>query len=98
MASSLAGTRRSDLVGDWRLDEFGDALTSSSANTIGAYRSDVALFAAWVERSGITSPVGVDRLMVRRYVASLTTRQFAKRTHRSQGGGASPLLLVPAAA
>jgi len=80
MASSLAGTRRSDLAGDWRLDEFADALTSSSANTIAAYCSDVALFAAWVERSGITSPVAVDRLMVRRYVASLTTRQFAKRT------------------
>ncbi len=80
MAVSLAGTRRPDLVGDWKLDEFADALTSSSANTVGAYRSDVLLFAEWVERSGIRSPVGVDRLLLRRYVASLTTRQFAKRT------------------
>jgi site-specific recombinase XerD len=80
MAASLAGARRPDLVGDWRLDEFADALTSSAENTIGAYRSDVLLFAEWVERSGITSPVGVDRLMLRRYVASLTTRQFARRT------------------
>ena len=38
------------------------------------------LFAEWVERSGIISPVDVDRLLLRRYVASLTTRQFAKRT------------------
>ena len=80
MAASFAGTRRPDLVGDWRLDEFVDALTSSSANTIGAYRSDLALFAEWVERSGITSPTDVDRLLLRRYVASLTTRQFAKRS------------------
>ena len=80
MAASLAGTRRPDLVGDWRLDEFADSLTSSSANTVGAYRSDICLFAEWVERSGITSPVGVDRLLLRRYVASLTTRQFAKRS------------------
>ncbi len=80
MAASLAGTRRPDLVGDWRLDEFVDALTSSSANTIGAYRSDLALFAEWVERSGITSPADVDRLLLRRYVASLATRQFAKRS------------------
>jgi len=80
MGASIAGTCRSDLVGDWRLEEFADALTSSSANTIGAYSSDLALFAAWVERSGVTSPVDVDRLVVRRYVASLTTRQFAKRT------------------
>ncbi|MEP7203132.1 MAG: tyrosine recombinase XerC [Ilumatobacteraceae bacterium] len=80
MAASIAGIRRSDLVGEWRIDEFAEALTSSSANTIGAYCSDLSLFAEWVERSGITAPVDVDRLLVRRYVASLTTRQFAKRT------------------
>ena len=80
MAPPLACNRRPDLVGDWKLDEFGDALTSSSANTVGAYRSDVLLFAEWVERSGIGSPSDVDRLLLRRYVASLTTRQFAKRT------------------
>jgi integrase/recombinase XerC len=80
MAASLAGTRRPDLVGDWRLEEFAVALTSSSANTVAAYRSDLSLFAEWVERSGITSPAEVDRMLVRRYVASLTTRQFAKRS------------------
>ena len=80
MAASLAGARRPDLVGDWRLDEFADSLTSSSANTVSAYCSDVFQFAEWVERSGTTSPVDVDRLLLRRYVASLTTRQFAKRT------------------
>jgi integrase/recombinase XerC len=80
MAASLAGVRRPDLVGDWRLAEFVDALTSSATNTVGAYVSDVSLFAAWVERSGVTSPVDVDRMLLRRYVASLTTRQFAKRT------------------
>ncbi len=80
MAASLAGARRPDLVGDWRLDEFADALTSSATNTIDAYRSDLSLFAEWVERSGIHSPVDVDRLLLRRYVSSLATRQFAKRT------------------
>ena len=48
MAASLAGARRPDLVGDWRLDEFADALTGSAANTVGAYRSDLLLFAEWV--------------------------------------------------
>ena len=80
MAASLTRTRRPDLLGDWRLDEFAEALTSSSPNTVGAYRSDLALFAEWVERSGVTSPAEVDRLLLRRYVASLTTRQFAKRS------------------
>ncbi|HEY0520461.1 MAG TPA: tyrosine-type recombinase/integrase [Ilumatobacteraceae bacterium] len=80
MAASLAGARRPDLIGDWRLDEFADALTGSSPNTVGAYRSDLSLFAEWVERSGVTTPVEVDRVLLRRYVASLTTRQFAKRS------------------
>ena len=52
MAASLAGARRPDLVGDWRLDEFADALTSSSANTVGAYCSDLYLFAEWVAALG----------------------------------------------
>ncbi len=80
MAVPLAGTRRPDLVGDWKLDEFADALTGSAANTVDAYRSDIGLFAEWIERSTIISPAGVDRLLLRRYVASLTTRRFAKRT------------------
>ena len=80
MAVPVAAARHPDLVGEWRLDEFVDALTSSAANTVDAYRSDVSLFAEWVERGSITSPAGVDRLLLRRYVASLTTRRFAKRT------------------
>ncbi|MGZ6986957.1 MAG: site-specific integrase, partial [Ilumatobacteraceae bacterium] len=80
MAVPVAGTRRPDLVGDWRLDEFAEALTGSAANTVDAYCSDIGLFAEWIERSAITSPAGVDRLLLRRYVASLTTRRFAKRT------------------
>jgi len=80
MSVSVAGARHPDLVGDWRLDEFADALTGSAANTVGAYRSDLYLFAEWVERSAITKPADVDRLLLRRYIASLTTRRFAKRT------------------
>lgn len=80
MAASLAGARRPDLAGDWKVDEFAESLTGSAANTVAAYRSDVLLFAEWIERSGITTPGGVDRLLLRRYVASLTTRQFARRT------------------
>lgn len=80
MAASLAGVPRPRLVGDWRLDEFAAALTSASVNTVAAYRSDVQLFADWVERAGITMPNDVDRVLLRRYVASLTTRRFARKT------------------
>ncbi|MSY18779.1 MAG: tyrosine-type recombinase/integrase, partial [Actinobacteria bacterium] len=40
----------------------------------------IAGFIEWAQRSGITSPEGVDRLVLRRYVAYLTTRQFARRS------------------
>jgi len=80
MAASFAGSRRPQHVDEWRLDEFVDSLTGSSANTVAAYATDVRLFAEWVERSGLVSPADVGRLHLRRYVASLTTRQFAKRT------------------
>ena len=64
----------------WRAQDFADSLTSSSPNTVAAYSSDIAGFIEWAQRSGITSPDRVDRLVLRRYVAYLTTRQFARRS------------------
>jgi integrase/recombinase XerC len=83
MAASVAGpARRSrpQLAGDWRLDEFAATLTGSSPHTVAAYTSDLWLFAEWAERAHVTTPVEVDRLLLRRYVAALTTRQFARRS------------------
>lgn len=67
-------------VDGWRIDEFADALTALSANTVAAYRSDVRSFAAWCGRGNIDAPGAVRRTTVRRYVAHLTTRRFARRT------------------
>lgn len=64
----------------WDVDEFVGSLTSASAHTVVAYRSDVAHFVTWAGRSGVVSPSGVDRLLLRRYVASLGVRRLAKRT------------------
>lgn len=64
----------------WRLDDFGRAQTSLAARTLSAYASDLRLFAEWVERSSVTSPAGVSRTMVRRYVAALATRDYARRS------------------
>lgn len=64
----------------WHLDGFAGSLTSSAANTVGAYVGDVDGFVEWADRGGVTAPEAVDRLLLRRYVAWLTTRQFAKRT------------------
>jgi len=64
----------------WRLEGFAASLTNSAANTVAAYISDLAAFIEWAGRGGVDAPAQVDRVLLRRYVASLTTRQFAKRS------------------
>jgi site-specific recombinase XerD len=64
----------------WRLDDFVRAHSSLSERTLIAYATDVRLFAEWVARSGATAPADVSRTLVRRYVANLTTREFARRS------------------
>jgi site-specific recombinase XerD len=64
----------------WHLDEFERSLTSAAPNTVAAYRRDLASFVAWAERAGATGPAEVDRLMLRRYLAYLTTRRLARRS------------------
>jgi len=67
-------------VDPWRIDDFVHALTSLSDNTVAAYRSDVQSFATWCARSDLLEPGVVKRATVRRYLAHLTTRQFARRS------------------
>lgn len=64
----------------WSLDAFARTHSSLSARTLAAYESDLRSFAEWVARSNVDSPAGVTRMLVRRYVAALSTRQFARRT------------------
>jgi len=67
-------------VDPWRIDDFAHALTSLSDNTVAAYTSDVRSFADWCARSDLLEPGAVKRTTVRRYLAHLTTRQFARRS------------------
>jgi site-specific recombinase XerD len=55
-------------------------MTGLSTSTVETYRSDLLAFATWAERAGVAGPADVDRLMLRRYLAHLTTRRFARRT------------------
>jgi len=64
----------------WGQDAFERSLSSVSANTVLAYTDDVAQFVTWAGRAGLTGPAEVDRLVLRRYLAYLATRQFARRT------------------
>ena len=64
----------------WQLDEFARSLTAAAPATVAAYTADLAAFVAWAERAGIAGPEGVERLTLRRYLAYLTTRRYARRT------------------
>ena len=64
----------------WALDEFTASLTSAAPATVRAYRSDLDGFVDWAARLGIEQPSRVERTMLRRYVAHLTTRGLARRS------------------
>lgn len=67
-------------VVSWRADEFLASLVAASPNTVEAYGRDLAGFTSWAARSGIDDPAVVDRLLLRRYLAYLATRQYARRS------------------
>jgi integrase/recombinase XerC len=64
----------------WGEDRFAASLTSVSPRTVEAYRRDLAGFITWAARLGIAGPSGVDRTTLRRYVAHLATRRYARRS------------------
>src|SRR5437868_4542217 len=64
----------------WDVDGFIASLTGSSPHTRTAYDSDLRQFVAWAERGGAAGPTAVDHLVLRRYLAYLTTRGMARPT------------------
>lgn len=56
------------------------SLTSRSPHTRDAYRRDLIQFTAWADRAGLNGPGTVTHLILRRYLAYLTTREFARRS------------------
>jgi site-specific recombinase XerD len=64
----------------WDVEGFIGTLTGSSPHTRQAYGSDLRQFVAWAERGGAAGPQTVDRLVLRRYLAYLTTRGMARPT------------------
>lgn len=67
-----------DVLESWRVDGFARSLTSLSDHTVDAYCTDVRGFAEWCARGAITGPGAVRRTAVRRYLAYLTTREYAR--------------------
>ena len=65
---------------DWDLPGFSAWLGGRAAATRTAYVSDLRAFTEWMGRSDVESPEGVDRMHLRRYLASLGTRKLARAT------------------
>jgi integrase/recombinase XerC len=64
----------------WDVEGFVASLTGSSPHTRKAYESDLRQFVAWAKRGGAAGPAAVDHLVLRRYLAYLTTRNMARTT------------------
>jgi integrase/recombinase XerC len=64
----------------WDVEGFVASLTGSSPHTRKAYESDLRQFVTWAERGGAPGPEAVDHLVLRRYLAYLTTRGMARPT------------------
>ena len=64
----------------WDVEGFVASLTGSSPHTRKAYESDLRQFVTWAERGGAAGPETMDHLVLRRYLAYLTTRGMARPT------------------
>ncbi len=64
----------------WELAAFHRSLGGLSPATVRAYASDLDAFTSWAERGGAHGPADVDRIVLRRYLAYLATRRYAKAT------------------
>jgi integrase/recombinase XerC len=64
----------------WGVDDFLASLGAYSPQTRRAYEHDVREFVGWAERGGCPEPEAADRRVLRRYLASLSTRGFARRS------------------
>ncbi len=64
----------------WQLDAFVCSLTAAAPATVDAYRRDLEHFTVWASRLDVQDPASVDRKMLRRYLAHLATRRYARRS------------------
>jgi site-specific recombinase XerD len=64
----------------WRADAFVASLTGVAPATAVAYRRDLEGFLEWAGRLGLDGPEAVDRTTLRRYLAHLGTRRYARRS------------------
>ena len=62
----------------WEIDAFRRSVGGLSPASTRAYTSDLTRFVEWASRGGAEGPADVDRMTLRRYLAFLATRRYAK--------------------
>src|SRR5450755_750490 len=64
----------------WEIDAYRRSVGGLSPASVRAYSTDAARFAEWAGRAGAEGPADVDRIVLRRYLAFLSTRRYSKAT------------------
>jgi integrase/recombinase XerC len=64
----------------WSLDDWVLSLTDLSDASKRAYTQGLRSFTTWAARAGLARPGDVNRLVLRRYLAYLATRHYARQT------------------
>lgn len=85
LSSVVTMNRDASVDAAWRIEPFLVSLVSLSASTRVAYETDLAGFVTWARRAEITGPEQINRRIVRRYMASLSTRNYAARSIARKG-------------
>jgi integrase/recombinase XerC len=73
-----AGPGRYAAAVPWEIDAFRRSVGGLSPASVRAYTADLNRFVEWASRGGAEGPADVDRITLRRYLAFLATRRYAK--------------------
>jgi integrase/recombinase XerC len=79
-------------VSNWDVDGFVASLAGASEHTRRAYEGDAEQFVAWAERGGCPDPGALSRQVLRRYLAYLSTRGYARTSIARKAAGLRALL------
>ena len=77
---ALGGTGTASNVQSWMLEGWSNSLTQLSPATKAAYSNAVSGFIVWAGRAGLDGPGQVSRVVLRRYLAYMSTRRYARQS------------------
>jgi site-specific recombinase XerD len=64
----------------WEIESFRRSVGGMAPASVRAYSSDIERFTEWAARGGAEGPADVDWILLRRYLAFMATRRYAKAT------------------